>query len=256
MGVLAGLSFKVKDAKFDPDEFGAVMDEAYLTKRRVPSDKAKVSFAPSGIGYGAGGCARKWYYALEGGHTPEEDAGPLDIDNMEYGIEAHERIQGLLEAAGILKDKEMRLEMEDPPVFGFGDAIIDWHGNDVMVEIKTTKEQPFVKRSMEMKAPGYQLIQLLLYMKITNIPRGLFIVENKNTGQLLFIPVSWTEENVALLENTLEWLRTVYAAHLAKTLPVRPFTKGSAACKGCPFTTLCWDDEAGTEEIPPLELPS
>lgn len=241
--------------RFDVEKMAKLLDEAYLATRREPSDRAKKSFAPSGIGYGSGKCARQWFYAFNGGIIREEDNDSTGIANMAYGTEAHERIQKLFERAGILLKAEKEIISEDPPIFGYADLIIKWQGEEVVGEIKTTMQESFVSKKHKMKPAGYHLLQVLLYMWVLDLNKGFLLYENKNMQNMLVIPVTWNAENKKLVEDTIEWLRTVRSNWEAGTLPKRPFTQKSPACKSCPFKTHCWEDEVGEVVIPPLEVP-
>ena len=120
-----------------------------------------------------------------------------------------------------------------------------------------------------MEPPGYQLIQLLIYMYITNSPRGFFMIENKNTHEILVLPIRMTPEYQKLTEEVLEWMRTVHDnAKKKDSLPTRPFTKSNPACKSCPVFDQCWegyvketktrqgkDLNPGTVTLPVLEIP-
>lgn len=240
---------------FDVAEFNETIEKAYLAGRREPSDRAKISFAPSGIGYGAGKCPRQWYYAFSGGIMREEDTDAMGVANMAYGVEAHERIQKLFDEAGILIAKEIKVTHNDPPIFGYVDLLVRWQDDSVVGEIKTTTQENFIFRKTSMRPQGYHLIQVLIYMWVMSKEKGFLFYENKNTQEFLTIPITWTETNKELLENTLEWMRIVKTNQESGQLPKRPFTRKSIACKSCAFAKHCWNDEEGTVEISPLEIP-
>lgn len=250
---------------FGADEFDAAISAAVKSNSRQSKFTKKKSFAPSGIGYGNGTCPRYWYYAFNGAEFVY-DTPAQAIANMDAGTAAGERIAKMLDNAGLLVEAERVAQLQDPPIFGYIDAVVHWKGEEIIGEVKTTKQETWNYRAINGKAPGYQLIQLLIYMYIENKPRGFFLVENKNDHGILIFPVRMTDEYKALVENVLEWMRTVKKNADEGELPKRPFTKSSIPCKGCPVRDTCWegwtrgkvngtDPNPGTIEIPALEIP-
>jgi CRISPR/Cas system-associated exonuclease Cas4 (RecB family) len=108
-----------------------------------------------------------------------------------------------------------------------------------------------------MKGAPYHLLQILIYMRITGCQYGFLLYENKNTQEFLIIPVEMSEENAAILDRSLDWLRTVRKAWEDQTLPTRPFTRRSIPCKGCPVAASCWAEDApvGVVDIPAMGVP-
>lgn len=241
--------------QFDLQKFAEKIDAAYLEDRREPHDRPKKSFAPSGIGYGPGTCARRWYYDLNGGVVREDSTDAMGVANMAYGTEAHERIQKLFEKTGDLVEAERKVISEDPPIFGFADLVIKWQGQEVVGEIKTTTQESFVSKSAKNTGAGYHLLQVLIYMKVLGLEKGFLLYENKNTQQLLLLPVTWNKDNTKLINDTFEWMREVYDNAKNGELPNRPYTQKSPACKACPFFTHCWNDAEGTKVIKKLVVP-
>jgi len=94
-------------------------------------------------------------------------------------------------------------------------------------------------------------------MKIRGAQQGFFFYENKNDNSFLVIPINMDEKNSKLINDVWDWLRKVYGAYEAGTLPERTFTKSQWACKGCPVKNVCWKDmknEIGDVYIEPLVL--
>lgn len=255
---------------FGMTEFNDVLEQGYKNGGRESKETKKKSFAPSGIGYGNGKCPRFWYYAFNGAWFDYSKTEALNIANMDNGTDSGKRLARYLEQAGILVDSEVPVNYKNPPIGGFMDAMVKWKDEEVPVEIKTTKAETFAIRKAKMEAPGYQLIQLLIYMYVFNKPRGFFIIENKNTHELLVLPIRMTDENKALVESVLEWMRVVHKnAKKKDSLPHRPFNKSDPACKQCPVFDTCWDgyvretktrkgvDPApGVISLPVLEIPA
>lgn len=246
--------------RFDAQKLADIINTAYLDGGRKPSDRAKKSFAPSGVGYGAGTCPRRWFYDFTGGIMREEDADALGIANMDYGTEAHARLQKVFEKTGILVEAERKVVTDGqpgmPPIFGYADLIINWQGEEAVGEIKTTSQESYVSKKAKSQGAGYHLLQVLIYMKVLGLNKGFLLYENKNSQQLLIIPVTWNVANTKLVDDTLEWMNKVYGNWEAGTLPTRPFkSEKSVVCKTCPFTKKCWSDEDGVVDLPVLEVP-
>lgn len=248
--------------RFGAEKLAELLNDAVLKGRREPSDRAKKSFAPSGVGYGSGTCPRQWFYAFSGGILREDEPDALSIANMDYGTEAHARIQKVFKQTGILVEDERKVVTDDkpelPPIFGYADLIIKWQGEEAVGEIKTTTQESYVSKKAKATPAGYHLLQVLIYMKVLGLNKGFLLYENKNTQQLLIIPVTWNVANTKLVEDTFNWMQTVYLNWENGRKPKRPFnSKRSPACKSCPFVTHCWDidEEDGVVELPALEVP-
>jgi CRISPR/Cas system-associated exonuclease Cas4 (RecB family) len=253
----------IAQKRFDVEKMADLLEQAYLSGRREPSDRAKISFAPSGIGYGAGVCPRRWYYDFEGGVLREEDSDAMGIANMSYGTEAHARLQDVFKQADILVEAERTVSTRgvdgQPPIFGFADLIIDWQGEEAVGEIKTTSQESYVSKKSKNAPAGYHLLQVLIYMKVLELNKGFIVYENKNMQNLLILPVTWNVANTKLADDTWDWMTKVYDNWKAEgdTLPKRPFRSVvSKACKSCPFNQHCWNDENdGVVDLPILEVP-
>jgi CRISPR/Cas system-associated exonuclease Cas4 (RecB family) len=250
---------------FNTKEFGEKLEAAYLTLDNRDKFTTKKSFAPSSVGYGKGNCPRYWFYAFNGVEFVE-DNDALSKANMMYGTEAGKRIAALLDEAGLLIEAEVEVKHEDPPIGGFMDALVMWQDEEIICEVKTTKQDQFSHRAATMKVPTYQLIQLLTYMKIFKKDKGFFLTENKNTGELLIVPIKMTKEREELIERVWAWMREVHDNAINGELPTRPFTQSSFECKSCPVKKTCWegykrgsvnghDPAPGVVDLPPLTIP-
>lgn len=229
------------------------IEEGYLIGREN-SFKQKKSFSPSALMWGDGACPRRWWLAFTGGLW-EDFATPRDVANMENGTLSHERIQDTMEKAGILHAKETKVSISDPPIFGYCDADIVWDGQIIPAEIKTTKAEAFEYRQTQMKAAGYHMGQLLIYMFEKGADLGAVIYENKNTYELLIIPVEMTDERREWVEYALDWMRQVYKSYQDDTIPARKFRRNSKVCNGCPLQKACEEyPDKGDVDIPRLEV--
>lgn len=245
---------------FGTKEFGQLLESVM---KREPKWTQKKSFAPSGLGY-SGSCPRYWYYAFNGADFAY-DTEPTAIANMDAGSDAGRRLANLLDKAGILVEDEKPASHNDPPIFGYIDAVVNWKGEEVLVEVKTTRSGVWEHRALNNEVPAYQLIQLLIYMYVTNHDKGFFLTENKDSHELFILPVKMTDEYRALVERVFDWMRQVKKNASEGELPKRPFTKSSMQCKGCPIKETCWagwtrgkvngtDPNPGQVELPVLEI--
>ncbi len=254
---------------FDTAGMSDALEEASKKGGRADGFYTKKSFAPSGLGYGSGKCPRYWYLAFHGANFVYDNTA-MQRANMDSGTAAGTRIAKLFENAGILNSTEFKVINEDPPIFGYGDLAVTWQGEAMVGEVKTTHEQSWTIKAHNLKAPGYQLLQLLIYMEVLQKEKGFFVIENKNTHQLLILPVKMTPENKELVDYAFDWMRTVKTNSDEDKLPTRPFTQSSIECKSCPLSGDCWpaakdgkkyrrgadnDPLPGIVDLPPLVVP-
>jgi CRISPR/Cas system-associated exonuclease Cas4 (RecB family) len=250
--MLKAESEKPKKSFIDAKELIDKINHGYISKR-VPKFQQKKTFAPSTIAFSHGECPRYWYLAFEGAEFVD-NADAYGGANMTAGTKSHERIQQAMEDAGILKDSEFKVTYSDPPIFGYGDVILDWAGEDLLGEIKTMPMEGFEYRKAAGKPKVGHLIQLLIYMKILNKTRAVLIYENKNNHDLLILPVEVTPGGYAVqwVNQTFEWMKAVRKAWESKTLPEKNYRSNSKICKTCPIRATC--DSAGKGDIKLLSL--
>lgn len=201
--------------------------------------RQKSSFAPSGVFYGSGTCAKRWFLSFNGGIF-ESKADALSIAGMKNGIDSHARIQSAMLKSGVAKEIEVKLTLEDPPIYGYADALDD----DTVYEIKTTKHKNFEYRRNTNKIADYHLAQVLLYMYITGLNKGVVIYESKDTNEMHAIPFEMTDDYRALVKSILDWMMNVWAMYKEDVMPARSYRKGSKVCAGCPVEKLC-DEKDG-----------
>ena len=254
--IVSNLKFKKHTGKFNPEHFSRMLDDAYLATKRKDGEMTKKSFSPSSIGYGHGNCPRYWYMAFSG-VVFVDDNDSIAVANMAQGTQAHERLQGLIKTMPEFVAEEQEITNDYPPIRGFIDLIMNYDGEEVIGEIKTAKQEVWDTRQAEMKSSANHMLQLLTYMKLKNVKEGFFLYENKNTQQLLVIPVQMNERNKKIIDDTFLWLCEVWDNFKDGDLPMRPFTKSQSACKYCPIKKECWDKSTptGTVQIEAFEVP-
>ena len=234
-----------KKSFLDTQELINKIQYGYIAKRETKFQQKK-TFAPSTIAYSHGECPRYWYLAFEGAMF-EDNADAYGGANMTNGTKSHERIQQAMADAGILKDAEFKVTWSDPPIFGYGDVILEWEGKDLLGEIKTMPQEGFEYRKTAGKPKLGHLVQLLIYMRILNKTEAVLIYENKNNHDLLVFPVEISEYKIRWVNQTFDWMRTVRKAWEEKTLPEKNYRSNSKICKTCPLRATC--DEAGKGQI-------
>lgn len=247
---------------FDPQKINDMVEAGYAAQARETKVRKKESFAPSAIGYGSATCPRYWYMAFEGKYVFDESkTDNVGLANMGNGVEVHERLERLFEAAGTLVAANVEMKMTDPPVRGFIDALIRVDDEIVVGEFKSAKQEIFVIRENRMDTAPYHLYQILLYLKATGKKKGFVLYENKNDQSILVIPIEMNEENEKIINDALDWMRMVYKNWQdgpdGENLPKRPgrWTQKNKNCKTCPLFDECWNNLGdGTVSLPPMEV--
>lgn len=255
----------VKAAKSENDtDVNAIIEkiESGYMVGQDPKHQQKKTFAPSGLVYGHGECPRYWYHAFDG-VVFESTNTPFSVANMSNGSLSHDRIQDALLKSGIAKSfidektgeetTEFKIISNDPPIYGYGDGIIEWNGEEIVIEIKTASNESFEYIKKSNKAKTYHIAQLLIYMKILKMGKGLVIYENKNNHELFIVPISVNDHYRQWIDTTFEWMRTVKQAWKDKQLPQKNYRANSKICKGCPIQKACALSEPGVIKIGSLE---
>jgi hypothetical protein len=261
--IVKNLKFKKYEGKFNVAEFAQMLDDAYMATKRPDGDMTKKSFSPSSLGYGNGNCPRYWYMAFSGAHFVDNNDATA-VANMAYGTQAHERLQKLIagQSSDLFKTNSMKsvqteieITNEYPPIRGFIDLVINWDDEEVIGEIKTAKQEVWDTRQAEMNPSANHMLQLLTYMKLRNAKEAFFLYENKNTQEILLIPIQMTAKNKKIIDDLFIWMCEVWDNFKDGGIPMRPFLKTSYACKGCPIKKECWAGETGTVQIEAYEVP-
>ena len=251
-----------KTHAFDVSGMAEKINSGYLVGRDSKFNKKK-TFAPSSITYsdGNGVCPRYWYLAFDGAEFTNSDT-PFGVANMTSGIDSHSRIQKAMMLSGIAKifkdennedTTEFKVIYSDPPIFGFGDCMISWNGEDIVGEIKTTNNETFEYRKKAGKPKTDHIEQALIYMKILNKSKGVIIYENKNNHDLLLFPIEVNDHYRKWIDNTFSWMQTVYSSWKNRTLPNTNYRSNAKICKGCPIKETCDNAGTGAISIPSLE---
>lgn len=249
--IIKNIRLKRQPEGFNGDELAQMLEQAYLNRRRVSGFSQKKTFSPSSIAYGHGTCPRYWNLAFQGGNAVDNNSA-TSIAVMLNGSVSGERIKDLFKDAGVLIDAEVEITLLDPPVRGFIDVLVDWKGETIVGEIKTTRQEAFLHRQSTMKPTAYHMYQILLYLEATKSKYGFFLYENKNTQEFVVIPVEMDAKNRQIIDDALAWMREVYAAN---DLDIkRPFKQTNKICQNCPFYVSCWNLPDGDTLIPVMKV--
>ena len=228
------------------------INSGYIVNR-IDKHTQKKTFAPSTIAYGHGECARYWYLAFDG-QTFEDNADAYGAANMTAGTKSHERIQSAMaNVPDFLIDSEFKITYSDPPIFGYGDVMLNWQDEPLLGEIKTMMNEGFEYRKAHMKPKTGHLIQLLIYMKILKKAKAVLIYENKNNHELLILPVEVNDHYRRWVDQAFDWMRTVRKAWVDRTIPKKNYRSNSKICKNCPIQKACASAEVGDIKINSLE---
>jgi len=241
---------KIKeDDSIDLSKIVSLINDGYV-KNEGDKNKytKKKTFSPSKLVWNEGTCPRYWYLAFEGNEFENKNDGP-SIANMKSGNDAHERIGEALRGQNVIKWLEQDITYSDPPIFGRGDGMFEIDNKDILIEIKTTNERNFEYRKQTKSASDSNRMQLLIYMKILKHQLGAIIYENKNTHELLVIPVIPTKEDVEEVNKMFDWMRRVKKAFEDKQLPERISRQGTKMCASCPVEKVCDAREKGDIKI-------
>jgi len=241
---------KQPEGAIDTKAFIQKIESGYTANNGV-NFKTKKTFSPSALVYGNGACARYWFLAFSGADFIDDNEA-YAIANMSSGTMGHERIQKAITDAGIMVEQEKRIITQDPPIFGFADAVVQWGEEQPVVEIKTMREEAFSYRK-HAKPPSYHLMQLVIYMKVLGKKLGILLYENKNSHELHAITVEPTPELIAWSDYAFQWMRDVRKQWESGDIPKKTYRSNSKVCSGCPVRGTCVSADKGTIKIEPLE---
>ena len=202
-------------------------------------DKQSNTFAPSSSNQ----CGRYAVYRFRGYKQKSEfSAQTRRIFDLGNGVE--DIVEKLLDSIGILVDSQIEINIEDPPIRGYIDFMIDWNGLKP-VECKSINETGFLYRKSYHKPTDNHFRQLQCYLAATGSDSGFLMYYNKNNSALL--PLLVKKDDV-FLEKLFAKYAKIYEVHKNGDIPVRPYKQTSANCKKCDAYDHCWaDSEVGVE---------
>jgi CRISPR/Cas system-associated exonuclease Cas4 (RecB family) len=247
------LTTKPRNTKVDAKKLRLAIGRAYLEGKNKTEFRTKKTFSPSTVGYGYGTCGRYWNLVFSGAEF-KDTFSAQGMAAMNAGTQAHERIQGAMQKADLVKELEREVKLLDPPIRGFADLILEIDGEEVVGEIKTIKAEGFDIRKDTSTGSDSHVVQLLIYMKALGLDEGFFLYENKNSHEIAVIPIVMSEENQEYSEYIFDWMREVHQAWKENKNIKRPFKEISYECKYCPIKNDCYSRTDGRTKILPLEV--
>jgi hypothetical protein len=194
--MLKGLN-KIMDTLDSKDWFQKILDEIF--KQEKQEKKPFNRFFPSS----AGQCPRSVQYNMMG-------LMPDDIDDqsrrrMDNGNYMHLRYGAYFKSVNKLIEEEpaFRMDMDGVFVSGRGDLIVaDSLGNKTLIELKSINDRKF---KLILKKPDFcHYLQWNICSKALNYPTGIILYENKNTQEIKYHHVNFSEEDYRKVIN--EWL--------------------------------------------------
>lgn len=140
----------------------------------VERPKTQGNFSPSDLG----GCIRNAFFAFQA--VPKERVRePMSYATLDDGRYRHDRWRTALTEAGLMVVAEKELWIPEWHVHGFTDGVLLVNDLEWVYELKGARQETFnriVKNGPELK----DKIQMHIYMRALEIPRGVLIYENKN----------------------------------------------------------------------------
>ena len=190
-------------------------------------------------------CARYWVYLFRGVEV-EDTFAPQTHRIFDNGHAVHERIYSYLRGMGILDSEEIPVHLDDPPISGTADGIINFDGKK-LIELKSISDVGFAYRRTYNKPKDDHIRQSQIYMHCLNLSSGFVIYENKNNQEILPIYIERDDEYI---EKLFKKYRKTYKAFIEDVLPVRPYKSASSQqCMYCNARDFCWSDTDAGQRI-------
>jgi len=197
-------------------------------------------FHPSAIGY----CSRKITYSMLG--YEEEPVDTITQRIFENGHSMHARYEKWFEDMGIQIAPELVLSenSEDPEIArkarelnidGRTDSLIEVNGERYIVELKSAGQAMF-EYHLNKGPKKHHLQQILMYMYLTGVKKGILLYENKNTQEIREFAIEYDEE---IVEDLIKKASVINSYVLEKKLPPKEGTASSWQCKYCNYFNLC-----------------
>lgn len=160
--------------------------------------------------------------------------------SAEEGRWHEERIKEEIKADGIAvyaEQEEVRLESANFTLLGHIDGVINDHGIEKLLEVKSMSQFEFDRwmRGQFSEFPQYA-DQLTAYMVATNLNRALYIVKNRNNGYVDKRNIEGQPSNFMAIVNRL--IAVESTTHLSALVPVE-FDSSSWECKRCEYRQHC-----------------
>jgi CRISPR/Cas system-associated exonuclease Cas4 (RecB family) len=195
--------------------------------------KQSDGFAPSSTNQ----CARYMVYRLRGFEQKVEFAGRTRRI-FDLGNRVEDFLGDMFKNLGILLDEQIPVEIQDPPVRGFADFLIDWDGPKP-VECKSINEAGFVWRKNYRKPKDEHYRQLQFYLEAMDMDQGFVIYICKNDSAMLPLLIDRDKD---FMQKVLNKYAKIHKVYLDGNIPKRPYKQTSEKCQRCDAREYCWAD--------------
>lgn len=189
-------------------------------------------------------CLRYLGYRLRG-FEQKENFSPQLRRVFDNGHSFEDRVDKYFNALGIVVDRERELTNDKPPLRGFVDFVIDWHG-EKPVELKTINDMGFQYRKTYKKPSDHHYRQLQVYLEVGGWDSGFVFYENKNNQEM---QIFYVVKNQPYIDKLFAKWNKIYAAHESGILSIRPYKQTSKKCQGCDAYDYCWSDTVEGEKL-------
>ncbi len=223
--------------------------EDYMYTMQEDDNRDSSSFHPSSVGK----CCRQIVYSMLGYPAPKNEPRLMRI--FECGHSMHERYQRWFEGMGIQIAAEIVLNADSDDelvaercrelnISGRTDSLLLVNGRLCLVELKSANSNMF---KFHLKEPKEEhVLQLQLYMYLTNIMDGILLYEDKNTQEIKEFYIKYNPE---IVDELLEKIRYVNECIRNRELPERESAPPAWQCRYCSYVPICHypDSDEGKE---------
>lgn len=230
------------------------MINEHLKQKQIKSDRVmRNKLHPSTIGM----CQRK--IAFEMMMVPYKIEEERVQRIFENGHSLHHRYETMFEEMGILVQAEMRIEKEN--ISGHTDAWIkirsftNPEGEDILVELKSASSRSFdwIKENNTPKKE--HKAQLMFYMHLTGIKKGIIFVENKDNQDVWEHELEYDESFANQLFDKANYIIKKAKERMLPEIPDKYHTPSSYQCKYCPFNFYCHNSSYTKDGEKRFEIP-
>jgi hypothetical protein len=218
------------------EELSSAID-AYIDKGITPKYRKINGFHPSNTNE----CPRYLVYLFRGVILPASHNARTQriFDN---GHAVHDRLYKYFRGMGILVKEEVPIRNPEHlpiPVEATADGIIEWNGQKV-IELKSISDVGFMHRRLMKKPKDEHYRQIQIYMACLQIEEGYVIYENKNTQNILVLPV---KHDKVFTDKLFKKYGKIYQAYKDGKLPKRYKSPTTGHCQYCAIRDKCWADK-------------
>lgn len=196
--------------------------------------KQSGGFAPSSTNQ----CPRYMVYRLKGFEQQTEFSGRTRRI-FDLGNRVEDFLGDTFRSLGVLLDEQIEVKIDEPPVRGFCDFLIDWDGPKP-VECKSINEAGFVWRKNYRKPKDEHFRQLQFYLEAMDMEEGFVVYICKNDSAMLPLLVKRDRE---FMEKILKKYDKIYQVYKDGNIPLKPYKETSEKCRRCDAKAYCWADE-------------